>query len=122
MKKIYYAHPMYLYNTPQEKRDIELLENLDFIVINPNSEPYRSEYKDLMNKGIHDMDYWIELARACDCIAFRACPDGKILSGVGTEIRENSDMPIIELPSMLTRRIITNVEETREFLGEIGER
>jgi hypothetical protein len=122
IKKIYYAHPMYLYNTPQEKRDIELLENLGFEVLNPNSEPYISQYKVLLKKNIHDMKFWVALARACDAIAFRGCPDGRILSGVGAEISENIDMPIIELPSMIQKRIITNVEETRAFLAEIGER
>jgi len=122
MTKIYYAHPMYLYNTPQEKRDIKLLEILGFEVINPNSEPYISEFKAIMAKGSYDMTYWVKLARSCDAIAFRGCPDGRILSGVGAEIRENIEMPIIELPSMIKSRIIPNVEETRQFLSEIGQR
>ena len=122
MKTIYYAHPMYLYGTPQEKRDIELLERLGFEVINPNSEPYISEYQKEIDEGRHTMDYWTRLASACDAIAFRGNPDGSILSGVGAEITKNSDMPIIELPSMIQNRIIKDVEVTRQYLKEIGQR
>jgi len=122
MKTVYYAHSMYLYNTKQEKRDIELLVVLGFKVLNPNSEPYISKYKEIMKSGIHNMEYWIKLARSCDCIAFRSCPDGSILSGVGVEINKNKNMPIFELPRMLNKRTLHNINDTREYLQEIGER
>ena len=120
--KCYYSHSMYLYNTPQEKRDINLLEKLGFKVINPNSEIYISEYKDLFANGFHNMKYWVKLVKSCDCIAFRACPDGTILSGVGAELTENSYLPTFELPRMINKRILDNVDDTRNFLQEIGER
>lgn len=122
MKKVYYAHPMYLYNKPQEVRDIKLLERLGFEVVNPNSEPYISEYQVEIDAGRHNMDYWVKLARSCDLIAFRGNPDGSILSGVGAELKENIEMDIIELPSMIKKRAITDVDITRQFLKEIGER
>lgn len=122
--KVYYAHPMYLYNTPQEKRDIEILEKMGFEVINPNSEPYISEYKIEIEAGRHNMDYWNKLALSCDILAFRSLPDGSILSGVGSEILccMNEKRPIIELPSMIKKRIIKDVEITRGYLSEIGQR
>jgi len=35
-RKIYYAHPLNIYNTAQEKRNIATLESLGFEVVNPN--------------------------------------------------------------------------------------
>lgn len=122
MQTVYYTHSMYLYNTEQERRDIELLKKLGFVVINPNSEIYNSEYKKLIKKGQHNMKYWVKLARSCSCIAFRSCPDGSILSGVGAELNENIDMPIFELPRMINKRTLSNVNDTRQYLQEIGER
>lgn len=119
--KVYYAHPMYLYNKPQERRDIELLESLGFEVINPNTQKYIDAYQKCIDAGNHNMDYWVELANACDCIAFRSFPDGTIGSGVGAELIRNSHKPVFELPRMIKSRII-DVETTREYLKEIGQR
>jgi len=121
MFKVYYAHPMYLYNTKQEGRDIVLLENLGFEVVNPNSEPYISEYQKCIDNGHHDMNYWVDLSNTCDLIAFRAYPDGTIGSGVGAEILRNPLIPVIELPRMLKQRVV-DLEATRQFLSEIGQR
>lgn len=119
---VYYAHPMYLYNTPQEKRDVELLTKLGFDVINPNSAQYRDEYQIEIDAGRHNMDYWTTLASKCDVITFRAMPEGKILSGVWAELMANIDMPMFELPRMIEQRDIGSVKATRQYLSEIGER
>lgn len=41
--KVYYAHFMGIYNTPQEIRDILTLHNLGLKVINPNSPDIQKE-------------------------------------------------------------------------------
>lgn len=123
MLTIYFAHPMYLYNTKQEERDVITLRHLGFRVINPNSEPYQSEYQHEIAAGRHNMDYWVNLANSCDALAFRGCPDGAILSGTGMEVFEfqKTGKPVIELPSSINRRLLS-LDDTRTFLSEIGER
>jgi hypothetical protein len=117
--KIYYAHCMAIYNTPQEKRDIITLANLGFDVINPNKRKHDIECK----KRDRSMDYFVELVKSCDAVAFRANPDGSITSGVfmEVEIARSKGMPVIELPSSILRRQMT-YKETKEYLQEIGER
>ena len=44
--KVYYAHSMGLYNSPQEARDIETLENLKLEVLNPNSVEISIRFKE----------------------------------------------------------------------------
>lgn len=51
MKKVYYAHSLHLYNTPQEKRDIELLEKLGFEVLNPNQPEIQEKIQSLIAEG-----------------------------------------------------------------------
>ena len=130
--KCYYAHCMAIYGTPQEERDIKTLKALGFEVLNPNSPGYieeaaaiRQHHEELhtSDPGHYVMNYFMELVSTCECLAFRALPDGKIPAGVAKEIaaaREN-DLPIMELPSALTLRAMS-VEATREFLTEIGQR
>jgi len=110
-KKVYYAHCASIYNTPQEKRDIELLQGLGFDVVNPN---------DPKHQKASSMGYFIKLALSCEILAFRGLPDGRIPAGIATEIFQ-FDGYIIELPSGLFHRKIS-VEETREYLMEVGQR
>jgi len=108
-KRVYYAHHMALYGTPQEARDVKFLEDLDFKVVNPNSYEYRG-------CGFNE---YLEIAAGCDLIAFRALPDGRITCGVAKEIE--SGPPVIELPSGISRRKLT-IHQTLETLAELGER
>ena len=116
-KKVYYAHCIAIYNTPQEKRDIEALEAMGFEVANPNSPECAEGYKR------HGMEFFKQFASTCDLIAFRALPDGAIPAGVGTEILffVEAKKPVLELPSNYLRRLMT-VEQTREYLKEVGQR
>lgn len=115
--KCYYAHCMSIYGTLQESRDINTLEALGFEVVNPNNPEYQERYK------LEGMQLFVDLAKNCDCIAFRSLPDGSIPAGIAKEIMSMKDMskPIIELPSQIQRRIL-DVEQTREYLSEIGQR
>jgi len=109
----YYAHPVSIYNTPQEERDIQLLTDLGFEVLNPNTPEHSEGYK------MGGMDYFESIISKCDLVAFRAFPDGSVPAGVAREI-EWSDK-VIELPSCVYGRTM-DVSETREFLSESGAR
>ncbi len=114
---IYYAHAMSLYGTLQEARDVETLTLLGFEVYNPNCEEGSTVAK---TKG---MAGFKELVDNCGGLAFRALPDGRIPAGIADEVKWTREAfkPVIELPSSMNSRMIS-VEETREYLTEIGQR
>ncbi len=120
MKVVFYAHCMAIYNTPQEARDIVLLEALGFKVLNPNTRTHSLGYDAY---GMAYSETLLLKNPGCDIVAFRALPDGRIPRGVATEIEiaQSNDIPIIELPSCVLGRII-NLEQTREYLREVGQR
>jgi hypothetical protein len=121
MKKLkcYYAHSIHLYGKPQEARDVALIKALGFKVVNPNDKIHQDAYPD------GGMDYFVDLVRTCDICAFRAYPDGSIPAGVHKEVLAADDidmpMPVFELPWGLYRRGLS-VNDTREWLHELGER
>jgi hypothetical protein len=115
-KVAYYAHPISIYNTPQERRDIELIESLGFVVLNPNAPEHEAGYQ---REG---MIYFENLLRQqAQTLFFRSFPDGSIPAGVAKEIAVVVEMnrPVIELPTAIGRRTLS-VEETREFLRQSG--
>lgn len=113
--KVYYAHPISLYGTKQEQRDIETLKALGLEIINPSDDEKQKLYQE---KGIEAFRQFVDGA---DCIAFRAFHDGSIGAGVAQEIKWAEGKPVIELPVGLTRRTLS-VEATREILKESGHR
>jgi len=120
IKKIYYAHPISLYNTPQEERDLEFLKFLwpDTEVYNPNSEFDYERYKE------YGMEWFFERIGDCDLVVFRPFPDGKIGAGVWDEIMfadVNCCIPIMEIPILLESRKLS-VDDTREYLKHAGAR
>lgn len=121
--KAYYAHCQAIYGTPQEARDLATIEALGLSVVNPSS----AEVKALLDKwkqaNGNVMDFFVKLCGECDLCVFRALPDGSIPAGVAKEIASFVDAgkPVIELPSGILRRVIT-VDETREYLKEVGQR
>lgn len=121
MKKVYYAHCKALYGTKQETRDVQLLKDLGFQVINPAQ--YEQEYRAWQLGGNFGMKFWTDLACTCDALAFRSLPDRSLTAGVAKEIKEfrQTKRPIIELPSFFARPILT-VEDTRAYLKESGHR
>lgn len=124
MIKAYYAHCMAIYGTIQEARDIELLERLGFAVLNPNCLETQVEVQ--RRKAANDpnyMDYFRTLVEQCGALAFRALPDGSVPAGVAKEIvyAQAANIPVFELPSAVRRRTLS-VDETRDYLTEIGER
>jgi hypothetical protein len=118
---IYYAHCMDIYNTPQEERDIELLESLGLGVINPNTSLHQLRCK--YSQYSTPMDYFIELVSKCDSLAFRAIPGLGIPAGVYKEIIQAKiqGSPVIELPNSISGRKLS-IDATREYLVESGTR
>ena len=115
--KVYYAHCVALYDTPQERRDIELLQALGFEVVNPNTPEDTERYK------TEGMEYFLKYVSICDACVFRALPDGAIPAGVFREIQwfTEAKKPIFELPSGINRRELTR-NQTVEYLHEVGQR
>jgi hypothetical protein len=115
--KIYYAHPMVIYNSLQEERDLDLIKRLfpDAEIFNPNNPTTQEECKG-------EMEYFYNIVRTCDLIVFRGLPNMKIPAGVWGEIQcgiENT-IPSIELPCLTERKM--SVEDTRQFMRDIGNR
>jgi hypothetical protein len=124
MKKVYYAHSLHLYNTPQEKRDVELLEKLGFQVFNPNSPEIQAEVQKRIAEGKGEyMNYFDDLIQSCDAVAYRAHVDGKIPAGVGKELAFAAvgEKPVFELPNLIKSRFL-DVDETRQYLHLNGQR
>lgn len=117
MKIAYYAHCKALYGTKQELRDIALLEDLGFRVVNPSDKQWDARWKE------HEMAAKDIFAAECDCIVFRGLPGGKIPQGVFKEIAafRKIGKPVLELPSSILEREQT-LEQTREYLAEVGQR
>lgn len=113
----YYAHCVSLHGTPQEQRDVQALEKLGLAVLNPNAPSFDKLYQE------QGMDAFKDVVGQCDCVAFRALPDGGIPAGVLKEIYWAQEMGklVFELPTAITRRGLS-VEATREFLKECGKR
>jgi hypothetical protein len=126
MKKLrcYYAHTMTSYNSTIEKQDIELLERLEFEVINPNQSKYQEGCKAYTDKhGWQNVMKYFEniIITECDMVAFRSLPNGKILSGVAAEVAcaKLNNYPVIELPCSLNNRYM-DYPETKQYLIELG--
>lgn len=126
--KAYYAHFMGIYNTPQEKRDIDTLEALGLTVVNPNNEHVSESFEAV--KNMEGMSYleafeavFFTLIDECEVFAFKALPDGRIPGGVAMELKyaQEHNKIIIELPSG-TRSRMMDGEQTREYLKDIGQR
>lgn len=122
-KRVYYAHSMHLYNTPQEIRDIQLLESLGYKVVNPNTPEVQQEVEELKKDNPEYMDIFDKIIAKCDLLAYRCHANLKIPAGVWKEIgfAKNRDLPIIELPTLIDSRELS-VNETRQYLHYNGQR
>jgi hypothetical protein len=120
---VYYAHCIALYNTPQEARDLETLKALGFEVFNPNTPEIDEKVRRAREVSPNYMELFREYVMGADALAFRALPDGRIPSGVVTEIEFALfyDKPVFELPSNLYSRYMA-LNATRAYLREVGQR
>lgn len=116
--KIYYAHCIAIYNTPQEQRDLNLIKLLfpAAKIYNPNNDKAQEGAKE------DGMDFFKPIVQMSDLLVFRALPDGKIPAGVCKEIEwaKEVQIPVIELPGFVGRQM--SVDDTRQYLRELGTR
>lgn len=121
----YYSHGMHIFNTPQEKRDIEIIQAMGYSVMNPNNKYTASQF----NEALQTMDYsdafdyvFGAMIKASELLIFRSHPDGSIPFTVGKEIEfaNNIERVVLELPSGISRRKLDS-GETEEYLREIGQ-
>ena len=122
--KAYYAHCLAIYGTAQEKRDVAAIEALGFVCVNPNSPDIAMEFNVYkMAHPSHYMDFFQQFSEECDVIIFRALPDGTIPAGIDKEVSWFIALgkPVLELPSCMFRRTLT-LDETRQYLSEVGQR
>lgn len=119
MKRAYYARPISIDGTPQEKRDKELIASIGFVPYPVGDEKAAAlvAYKEV---GMEAFKPYVERSH---CLIFRAFPDGSIGAGVAKEIEwaVSAGIPVIEIPRQIKRRTI-DVDDTREMLREIGAR
>lgn len=117
MKKVYFARPISLYKTKQDLRDIKLLQDLGFEVVNPDKDELSKRYKE------EGMSVFLSAVMDCDCLAFRSFQDLKIGAGVKAEIQKaiETGKMVFELPTITDSRFLS-VEETRQYLAYIGQR
>lgn len=120
--KVYYARPISLYGTEQEKRDLSLLNkmvdgNVLWDIVNPNKEELAERYK------TEGMDVFLKAIEDCDGLVYRSFPDGKISAGVKKEIDRAIELGkfVFELPTITQTRVLS-VEDTREYLKLLGAR
>ena len=115
--KAYFARPIHLYKTKQDERDILLIKNLGFEIVNPDKEELQRRYK---KEG---MAVFTKAVKDCELLIFRAMPDGKISAGVFKELKQAQadDKPVLELPTILESKVLS-VEDTRTYLRLIGNR
>ena len=129
--KVYYAHMMSIYDTPQEQRDIKTLEALGFEVVNPNQPEIQDaiqKWKESPNPKRNYEEKFHEifgaLVKACDVFAFRAFPiTGQMPLGIFRELEyaQIAGKPIIELPTLTSTRMLGK-EDTIQLLKELGQR
>lgn len=125
MKKVYYAHSMHLYNTLQEKKDIDFLESLGYEVVNPNCKVFERQYRSwLIENNIQDKDKmkWFEsIVKPCDVLAYRSHTNLRIPSGVLYEIDYafRNGILVFEIPTIIESRRMT-LKETRQYLRDVG--
>lgn len=121
----YYSHGMHIFDTPQETRDIDIIKALGYSVMNPNVEYAAYQF----NEALQTMDYpeafeyvFGAMIKDSDIVIFRSHPDGSIPFTTSKEIElaEKFDKIVIELPSGILKRKL-NIDETEEYLKEIGQ-
>lgn len=118
-KVIYYAHSYHLYDTFQEKRDLQLIQQIfpNYTIINPSTSDFQESY--IKNGG---MEYCKDIIKdCCGLLIFRSLPDHKIGAGVYAEIKfaEENNIPVLELPTIFDCDVLS-IEDTRKYISLSG--
>lgn len=114
---------MLSYGSTIEAQDVKLLETLGFEVENPNQEKHQIDCQQyaLEHGSNKVMEYFTNIVRTCDVVAFRSLPTGQLLSGISAELQAAMDanILIIELPCSVKTRMM-EYPETKQYLIELG--
>lgn len=100
--KIYFAHPMSMYGTQFEALCVSALEDRygKGSVVNPNAPEHKAAYQARKAATGEGMSYFLDtVLPGCDAVAFVACRDGMITSGVAMEVEwfRERGLPVLEL-------------------------
>jgi len=127
---IYYAHPVSMYDSDDEKFIVKILSDLG-PVLNPNGEEHQKGY------DVEGMAYFIRLLEECSSCVFSTFRDGKIGAGAAKEIKyflerklpvfqcnarydAHTAFLILSLRTNLSEYEVLTVDETRAKLKELG--
>lgn len=123
--KIYLAHPVSDYGSPQQAKMLALLAGAGHTVENPDAAWHQNGYRQ------HGMGYFTDLVETCDGLAFARFPDGTIGAGVAKEIERalTRRMPIWDVTGGVTMfstgewmpAPVLSVEDTRDMLKALME-
>lgn len=121
-RTVYYEHCISIYHTPQELRDVQTLSQLGFSVMNPNNAITHAAVMSLKAAGGDYMSYFKPIVESADVFAFRALPDGHIPAGIAKTLywAIEAGKPVIELPGYVGR--VMSLDDTRQYLLEVGQR
>ena len=129
--RIYFAHPITMYNTPEEYRCLVTIKNyfpeLKNVtnypdLVNPNQKTFELAYKRL------GMDLFLGLVDTCDIIVYSPFNDNTVGAGVVSEVSRAVDKnkkvykidPItFEITEVFKLENCLTVEETREKIKQI---
>lgn len=124
---VYYAHPLSLYDKPEEAADVEALKKAGYRVDNPNDPAVEARFQ-----ATKDFAVFTALAASADAVAVRAFPDGKLGAGVAKEalaglergkrvfeLRGGAE-PFHPLTADEVRSRALTVEQTRDALKRYG--
>lgn len=128
--RVYYAHPLSIYDRPLEGRDLQRLTAMGYQVLNPNDPSVEAEFQKTNDFGV-----FLALVDRSDAVAVRAFADGKLGAGVAKEALRALQMgkPVFEILgySKNSRTFIPlssenvssralSIEETRAYLDRLG--
>lgn len=142
--KLYFAHPISSYGTPEEAQIIKALQDLGFKVINPNDQIHQDKVKSLQAEfnteaapkaaSPHIMKYFVEVCDNTQACAILSFPNDKFGAGTVKEAQSFIDrgMPLYEVKLVGSGNVILNklselpaerclsVDETRAMLAELN--
>lgn len=98
IRKIYYAHPISMYGTPEEAAVVSVLEKVGYKVESPSNPEHvetlpkiRAQFASAAEGSAAVMRYFVEVCNGCDAVAFSPFPDGSLGAGVVKEVRSFLD-------------------------------
>lgn len=124
---VYYAHPIWFYDTDDERADVEEIARQLGGVLNPNAPEHNTGYRERKARTGNGMDYFYEdVLPGCRACVFRADRDGRISSGVAGEVSWfiERGRPVYEIvdgalvPAGLDPTRVMSIEESRRRCGK----